>query len=132
MEKAMYLILQIAFDNFKLVSPHTWMRVLERMIEYMRVYYKTNDTITVGKAVCICLCCYVQDPEGMENYLDNRLEGLWDCILDDQLKYNSKTEKKILCILLLNLVTKHSHRNVIKDKFIKIIQTCCIVMYYLY
>lgn len=65
MEKTLYMMLQIAFSNFNLVLGTTWMRILDRMIEYMRVYYKTNDTITVGKATCICLCCYLQDPEGM-------------------------------------------------------------------
>jgi hypothetical protein len=32
MEKALYLILQIAFNNFSLVNVQTWIKILERMI----------------------------------------------------------------------------------------------------
>lgn len=91
-----------------------------------------RDTITVGKAVCICLCCYAEDPNGVSNYLGNRNEGFWDCVLDDQLKYNSETEKKIFCILLCNLMMKHSSQKTINDKFDSILRSVCIILYYIY
>ncbi len=31
----------------------------------MRAHYVMQDTITIGKASVICLCCYLQDPEGV-------------------------------------------------------------------
>jgi hypothetical protein len=32
MEKTLYLILQIAFNNFSLVNAQTWIKILDRMI----------------------------------------------------------------------------------------------------
>lgn len=60
------------------------------------------------------------------------MEVLWDCILDDQLKYSTVAEKKIICILLTRLLGEHFSRPVIKDKFIPILTTVCIIMYYIY
>lgn len=57
--------MQIAFSNFNLVASHTWIRVLEKMIDYMRLNYVMQDTFTIGKATCICLCCYIQNPNGV-------------------------------------------------------------------
>jgi len=104
MEKVLYLLLQIVFANFRLVTPDLWIKVLESMVEYMRLNYVMQDTITIGKATCICLGCFIQDPDGVENFLQTRMEGLWDCILDDQLKFSSATEKKIVCLLLCKLI----------------------------
>lgn len=139
MEKTLYLLMQIAFSNFGNVSGSVWTNVLENMLDYLRTSYKRADTITVGKATCICLCCYIRDPQGMEILLSHRLQGLWDCIIDDHLKYNSRTEKKIACIsklfiylVLLNFMMNYSHRPVIKDKFIHILKAVCIIMYYIY
>jgi hypothetical protein len=100
MEKALYLIMQIAFSNFMLVSGVTWVKVLEQMIYYMKENYSPINTRTIGKASCICLCCYIQDPEGIESYLGGRREGLWDCVLDDSNKYSTVAERKVVCILL--------------------------------
>jgi hypothetical protein len=62
MEKTLYLLMQIAFSNFGNVSGSVWTNVLENMLDYLRTSYKRADTITVGKATCICLCCYIRDP----------------------------------------------------------------------
>jgi hypothetical protein len=35
-EKVLYLILQIAFSNFELVTAATWVKTLEKMISYMK------------------------------------------------------------------------------------------------
>lgn len=59
------------------------------MLGFLRNNYVLNDNLTIGKAVCICLCCFIQDPEGATAYLGNRNQGFWDCVLDDQLKYSS-------------------------------------------
>lgn len=65
MEKTLYLLMQISFSNFQLVSSKFWEGVLEKMVEYMRVNYVRQDTITIGKATCICLACYIQNPQGV-------------------------------------------------------------------
>lgn len=64
--------------------------------------------------------------------LGNRMEGLWDCILDDQLKYSTTAEKRLTCILLTRLLGEHNSEPFIKEKFIIILRTVCIIMYYLY
>ena len=96
MEKCLYLILQICYSHFNNVSGNAWLLVIDEMIDYLRVHYVRQDTLTVGKSVAICLCCYTQDLEGFEEYLGKRMEGLWDCIVEDELKYSTKTEKKIV------------------------------------
>lgn len=98
----------------------------------MKNNYVMQDTITIGKASVICLCCYLQDPEGVQNYLQSRMEGLWDCILDDQLKYSSTAEKKLVCLLLDKIIMQYSNRPTIKDKFPSILKAICIVLYYNY
>ena len=139
MEKTLYLLLQIAYSNFNQIKPQTWVNIFQKILNFLKNNYVMRDTVTVGKAVCICLCCYAEDPIGVSNYLGTRNEGFWDCVLDDQLKYNSETEKKIFCIgkfianlVLCNLMMKSSSLKIINDKFDIILRSVCIIMYYIY
>lgn len=60
------------------------------------------------------------------------MEGFWDCILSDQLKYSTIAEKRTVCILLTRLLGEHFSKTVITDKQISILRTVCIIMYYIY
>lgn len=139
MEKSLYLILQVSFCNFAKVSSNTWLAVATEMIDFIKENYVRQDTITIGKCVAICLCCYSEDPVGFEEFLGTRLEGLWDCIIEDELKYATKTEKKIvslskpsLKIELLKLFSSVPARPVVINKVIPILKCVTTLIYYLY
>ena len=73
--------------NFDEVAGRTWITAIDELVDYMRLNYVRQNTKIVGKAAIICLCCYVKNPQGLEDYLGTRMEGLWDIFIEDERKY---------------------------------------------
>ena len=83
--------MQICFSNFNGVSSGTWQAVVSELANYFRFRFDRYDTSIAGKVTTIYLCCYAQDPQGLEQYLKTEESTFWDHFLEDFRKFDTNT-----------------------------------------
>ena len=61
------------------------------MVDFLAKNYIKQSSIVIGKATVLSFCIYHRNPQRVEEHLGHRIDGLWDCAMEDYQKYPTTT-----------------------------------------